>query len=289
MGDNNWTVGKILAWTKEYFSEKGIENPSLDAEVLLCHVLLTDRLYLYTNFDRPLDQNELVSYRELVRVRAKRIPVAYALRKKEFMGIDFKVNETVLIPRPDTEILVETAINYLKNVNNPVIADIGTGSGAIIISILVKLNEAFGVATDVSPGALAAAKENAETHQVLSRVEFIAGDLFAPLAKNFPNKLFDAILSNPPYIKTANIATLSEEVWQEPQTALDGGADGLDFYRRLLKNGSDYLHENGFLAVEIGFGQAAEIEEIAKNTGLVLKETVKDYNGIDRVLLFVKV
>ncbi|MDR1702713.1 MAG: peptide chain release factor N(5)-glutamine methyltransferase [Sporomusaceae bacterium] len=283
----DWTIGKILNWTRQYFEEKGIENPRLDAEVLLAHILKKDRLYLYTHFDQPLDPSELSEFRNLVRARANRLPVAYALGFKEFMGLNLQVDPNVLIPRPDTEILVETACNLLKEVKEPQILDLGTGSGAIIVSLLAALKDAAGVAVDISPAALKIAQANAARHNVLTRLEFACGDLFGPLAEISPApRAFDAILANPPYIPAADLASLSPEVRQEPQLALNGGADGLDFYRRLLRDAKDYLHADGFLAVEIGIGQAPQIEALSKDTGFVLQQIVKDYSNIDRVLVY---
>jgi release factor glutamine methyltransferase len=205
------------------------------------------------------------------------------------MGLDFKVDEHVLIPRPDTEILVETVFNLLKDVKEPKILDIGTGSGAIIVSLLAKIKDAAGLALDISTDAVAITRENAVRHDVLARLEFSAGDLFAPLEQNFSGThFFDAIVSNPPYIPTADIVSLSPEVRQEPKAALDGGKDGLDFYRCLLQSARCFLCDDGFLAVEIGLGQTSKIEMLAQNTGMVLRDTVKDYSGIDRVLVFKK-
>lgn len=278
-----WTISSILNWTRQYFGSKGIDNPRLDAEVLLSHILGKDRLHLYTNFDQPLAPEELSSYREAVKRRAMRVPVAYITGYKEFMGLKFAVSPAVLIPRPDTEILVEAALERLANVSEPVVADLGTGSGAIIISVLANLAAGSGVAVDISDAALAVAKENACSQDVAERLSFCQGDLFEPLS----GKKFDAILSNPPYIPDSGISGLSAEVRQEPRLALAGGNDGLKFYRRIISQAAGYLKPNGFLAVEVGFDQARLVTALADDASrLTLKTVVKDYAGIERVVMF---
>ncbi|WP_371372278.1 peptide chain release factor N(5)-glutamine methyltransferase [Sporomusa aerivorans] len=278
-----WTIGSILNWTRQYFGSKGIENPRLDAEVLLSHILGKDRLYLYTNFDQPLAPAELDSYRDAVKRRALRAPVAYITGYREFMGLEFAVNPAVLIPRPDTEILVEAALGKLAATACPVIADLGTGSGAIAVSVLAKLPEATGIAVDVSPSALAVARENAARLGVAERLAFYQGDMLGPLA----DKKFDAILSNPPYIPDGDIAGLSDEVRQEPRLALAGGADGLIFYRRLVAQGANYLKPGGFMAVEVGINQAAQVADLAgPECKLKAERVIKDYAGIERVVVF---
>ena len=277
-----WTIGSILNWTRQYFDGKGVENSRLDAEVLLSHVLGKDRLYLYVHFDQPLESAELTAYREAVRQRAARLPVAYITGHKEFMGLDFSVSAPVLIPRPDTEILVEAALERLAAKPAPRVADLGTGSGAIIVSLLQRLAAARGVAVDISPDALAVAKENGRRHGVEERLECRRGDLFTPLN----GETFDAILSNPPYISDAQMRELSPEVLQEPTLALAGGADGLNFYRRLVAEGAGYLNPGAFLGVEVGAGQAPAVAALADRTALTLEAVLKDYAGIERVVIF---
>ncbi len=277
-----WRIDTILNWTRQYFSEKGVESPRLDAEVLLSHILKVDRLYLYVHFDQPLEEKELASFREAVKKRAARLPVAYITGSKEFMGLDFFVTPAVLIPRPDTEILVEAALGRLSSITDPYILDIGTGSGAISISIVAKLQSARGIAIDISPMALEVAASNAARHGVDKRLTFCLGDVFAPVE----GKRFAAILSNPPYIPQADIAGLTAEVQQEPSLALVGGIDGLDFYRRIIEEGKNYLAPGGFIALEVGIGQAPIVAELAEATGFyTVSEIVKDYGGIERVVV----
>ncbi len=277
-----WRIDTILNWTRQYFGEKGVENPRLDAEVLLSHILRKDRLYLYVHFDQPLEGPELTTFREAVKKRAARIPVAYIIGEKEFMGLDFKVTPAVLIPRPDTEILVETALKALEAVEEPRILDLGTGSGAICISMLVNLPSASAVTVDISPEAIEVAKDNAQQHGVSDRLTFCQGDLLKPVQ----GQVFTAILSNPPYIPESDIAGLTPEVRKEPNLALVGGLDGLDFYRRIIGEGPSYLAPGGFIAMEVGIGQAQQVAQLAKKSGAFAEaQIVKDYGGIERVVV----
>lgn len=284
-----WTIGKILNWTSEYFQKNNIESPRLDAEVLLSHVLKKQRIYLYVHFDQPLNSEELAAYRECIKKRVRRMPVAYIIGSREFMGLDFKVTKATLIPRPDTEILVEAAIERLKQIkcDELRIADIGTGSGAICLSLLHYVENLTAVTVDISEAAIEVAKENAKSLDVAERIEFLQGDLLSPLENKGK---FNAILSNPPYIPKKVIEGLEPEVrGYEPMSALDGGADGLDFYKRLLSGAGAFLVENGFLAVEIGIDQAEELRQMAQRN-LIWKrvEVLKDLAGIDRCIILWK-
>ncbi len=282
MGEPLWTIGSILTWTKQYFADKGVASPRLDAEVLLSHVLGKDRMYLYVNFDQPLEAGELAVFREAVKKRAMRVPVAYITGRREFFGLPFAVTPAVLIPRPDTEVLVETALRRLQEADSPLVLDIGTGSGAIIVSLLRKLPTARGMATDISAEALAVAADNAANLGVADRLELCRGDLLTPVA----GLAFDAIVSNPPYISARDMAALEPELGYEPRGALAGGADGLDFYRRLAGGAAAHLKPGGFLAVEVGAGQARQVAALATEaTGLAAAEIVKDYAGVERVVV----
>lgn len=279
---HSWTIGGILNWTRQYFSDKGVENPRLDAEVLLSRILGLDRVHLYVRFDQPLEHTELAAFREFVKRRAMRFPVAYITGSKEFMGLDFAVNPAVLIPRPDTEILVEGAVDLLRDRERPQILDLGTGSGAIIVSTLTKLPGAQGTAVDISAEALAVAKTNAERHAVADRLIIRQGDLFEPVS----GETYDAILSNPPYIPDGEIAGLEPEVQREPHLALAGGTDGLDYYRRIISAGPQHVKPGGFIAVEVGINQAQAVAAIADASGaLKIQATLKDYAGIERVVV----
>lgn len=281
-----WTIGSIIKWTEQYFQDKGVDSPRLDAEVLLSHVLQKERIYLYIHFDEPLEAAELAAFREMVKKRVQRIPVAYIVGAREFMGLRFAVSPAVLIPRPDTEILVEAVIERLKDKSQIKFVDIGTGSGAIVLSLLHYLPLACAVAVDISQDALAVATENAETLLVKDRVDFYQGDIYEPLAA----EKFDAIVSNPPYIPNADIAELEPEVKEfEPYGALAGGLDGLDFYRRLIADGSNRLKDGGFMAFEVGINQAQAVAAIAESVPTFGQtQIIKDYAGIERVVILYK-
>ena len=286
MNDKIWTIGRILKWTEQYFKDKGIESPRLDAEVLLAHVLEKQRIYLYVHFDEPLQPGELAAYREMIKKRVLRVPVAQILGEKEFMGLTFKVTADTLVPRPDTEILVQAAVDRLRAMagEEPLrFADIGTGSGAICLSVLHYLADTVADTVDISPAARAVAEENAASLGLADRVTFHTGDLLQPLS----GISFAAILSNPPYIPEADIATLAPEVrLKEPHTALSGGQDGLDFYRRLAKEAPAMLVPGGFTAFEVGIHQAGDVADLLKANPLIDRtEILPDYAGIDRVVV----
>ena len=278
-----WTIGRILKWTEQYFGGKGVESPRLDAEVLLSHVLQKERIYLYVHFDEPLEAGELAAYKELIKQRVNHVPVAYLLGQKEFMGLTFKVTPATLIPRPDTEILVQAAVERLRGREQCSFADIGTGSGAICLSVLSFVPGSSAVTVDISPEARAVAEENAENLGLSERIEFFTGDLLEPVK----DRKFTAILSNPPYIPEKDIEGLQEEVrCQEPYGALSGGQDGLDFYRRLCQEAPALLEEGGFMAFEVGVGQAAKVVALAKENPLIDRtEILKDLAGIERVVI----
>lgn len=286
MNDKIWTIGRILKWTEQYFKDKGIESPRLDAEVLLAHVLEKQRIYLYVHFDEPLQPGELAAYREMIKKRVLRVPVAQILGEKEFMGLTFKVTADTLVPRPDTEILVQAAVDRLRAMagEEPLrFADIGTGSGAICLSVLHYLEGTVADTVDISPAARAVAEENAASLGLADRVTFHTGDLLQPLS----GISFAAILSNPPYIPEADIATLAPEVrLKEPHTALSGGQDGLDFYRRLAEEAPAMLVPGGFTAFEVGIHQAGDVADLLKANPLIDRtEILPDYAGIDRVVV----
>lgn len=286
MNDKIWTIGRILKWTEQYFKDKGIESPRLDAEVLLAHVLEKQRIYLYVHFDEPLQPGELAAYREMIKKRVLRVPVAQILGEKEFMGLTFKVTADTLVPRPATEILVQAAVDRLRAMagEEPLrFADIGTGSGAICLSVLHYLSDTVADTVDISPAARAVAEENAASLGLADRVTFHTGDLLQPLS----GISFAAILSNPPYIPEADIAKLAPEVrLKEPHTALSGGQDGLDFYRRLAKEAPAMLVPGGFTAFEVGIHQAGDVADLLKANPLIDRtEILPDYAGIDRVVV----
>ena len=281
-----WTIMKILNWTKQYFTDKGVENPRLDAEVLLCAVLKCERITLYVDFERPLSDTELAQFKQYVVRRAAHEPLAYILGEKAFMRNMFKVTPDTLVPRPETELLVESIVMAAEAVGGDVkILDIGTGSGAIIVSLLDYLPQAKGVGVDISVGALTVAKENAVAIGVAERVGFLRSDVYSALPLD---KKFDIIVSNPPYIPAADIAGLAKDVQNEPIGALDGGEDGLDFYRRITKEAPLHMVEDGLLAFEIGIYQGEAVAEMCKAAGFGAVAIRKDYAGIERMVFAAK-
>ena len=284
-----WTIMKIINWTKQYFADKGVENPRLDAEVLLCAVLKCQRITLYVDFERPLSEEELATYRSYVLRRGQQEPLAYILGEKAFMRNSFKVTPATLIPRPETELLVESLVKaapIVKADGEVKILDIGTGSGAIIVSLLDYLPKAKGVGADISIEALQVAKENSESIGDLSgRVGFVHSDVFSKLPLD---KKFDIIVSNPPYIPAADIAGLAADVRQEPYGALDGGVDGLDFYRRIIKEAAEHMEPLGLLAFEVGINQSQAVQKLCHQAGFVKTAVRKDYAGIERMVFALK-
>lgn len=281
-GSTIWTIKKLLLWTTHYFQEHHLDSPRLDAELLLAHVLHKQRIYLYTDFDLIVEPSELSVYREYIKKRVSGVSTAAIIGEKEFMGLTFKVNEDVLIPRPDTETWLEKIIQYHRNEQGLYVADLGTGSGAILLSFLYYCKEDTGVGVDISEKALAVAEENGKNLKMDDRVTWRRGDYLTALEEG---ELFDGILTNPPYIPTGDIRGLAEEVRHEPMNALDGGADGLTFYRKLAEGAAEHLKDGGFLAAEFGIHQAADVVNLLKETGKFDSfEVITDYGGIERAV-----
>ena len=288
MANSVWTIMKILNWTKQYFEAKGVENPRLDAEVLLCAVLKCQRITLYVDFERPLSEEELATYRDYVQRRGNFETLAYILGERAFMRNSFKVNKAPLVPRPETELLVESLVRIapmLRPEGDVKILDIGTGSCAIIVSLLDYLPNAKGVGVDISVDALVVAKENSEKIGVTGRIGFVRSDVFSKLPLD---KKFDIIVSNPPYIPAEDIAGLDKDVQQEPRGALDGGADGLNFYRRITAEAREHMAEEGILAFEVGIHQAEAVQKLCLEAGFAKTSVRKDYAGIERMVFAVK-
>ena len=291
-----WTVLKIIQWTTEYLKGKGIDNPRLDSEVLLANLLKLDRVGLYLNFDRPLSRDELSSFREIVKRRGSREPLQYITGHQEFWSLDFKVTPDVLIPRPDTEILVEEALKAVRRETLDVrrqnqlpftILDLCTGSGCIAISLAHELKDAVVYAVDTSEAALSIARENAEKNGVRDRVIFLQGDLYEALTSHVSRLTsYDLIVSNPPYIKNIDIPNIQPEVRDyEPRMAVDGGTEGLGFYKRIVADAPNHLSPHGWLMVEVGEGQADAVSKMMTDTGTFESiSTVKDLAGIERVV-----
>ncbi len=273
-----WTVKRILDWTIPHLKSHGSESPRLDAEILLAHARGCPRIQLYTNYDQPLTDEQRAVMRDLVKRRAAAEPVAYLVGHREFFSLNFRVTKDVLVPRPDTETLIVDALEGLNPLAQPRVLDIGTGSGCIAIALAVRCPQAIVTAVDLSEPALSIARENADKHSVSERIQFLCGDLFAPLVDTEP---FDLIASNPPYIASAEIETLAPDVrLHEPRSALDGGPDGLDIIRRLIADAPRYLLPQGKLLIEISGEQADAVTQLLAANGsyddvAVLKDLAK--------------
>jgi release factor glutamine methyltransferase len=275
-----WTILSVLQWTEKRFGERGLGSPRLDAQLLLADVLQKDRVYLYTHFDQPLGPDELARYRGLIQRRLGGEPVAYLVGKKEFRSLELAVDARVLVPRPDTEATVDAALAHLPGDATGRVVDIGTGSGAIALALKKERPALEVFAVDRSPDAAAVARANAE--KLGLAVEVLEGDLFAPVAARAP---FALIVSNPPYIPTADIAALAPEVRKEPMSALDGGPDGLAVIRRLIADAPPLLTDGGALVLEVGAGQATAVTELFATDGRYDPATAtKDLAGIPRAV-----
>ena len=275
-----WTILKVLNWTKTRFAERRIPTARLDAELLLAHVLGRDRVSLYTHFDQPLEADELSAYRELIKRRLGGEPVAYLVGTREFRSLELGVDARVLVPRPETETLVEVALAGLPAVGEAVrVVDVGTGSGAIALALKHARPDATVIAIDVSEGA--AEVERANAKKLALDVEVRVGDLLAPVAGEPP---FHLVASNPPYIPSGEVPSLPAEVRKEPLLALDGGPTGTEIIRRLQAEARGVLVPDGVLALEVADGQAEAVVTLLGDAGWRELSTAKDLLGIDRVV-----
>ena len=278
-----WTIKALLTWTTDFLAKKGIEAPRLEAQILLAHVLKCPRIELVARSDEETDEKERIQYRGLIKRRVDGWPVAYLTGEKEFYLLKFDVTPAVLIPRPETELLVLEALRLLKPLAAPSVLELGTGSGCIAVSIAHQKKDARVTATDVSPDALDVARGNAKKHGVAERMNFIQGDLFDPV----PGAIaFDLIVSNPPYVTPGELAKLPPDIRDhEPRLALDGGPDGLAFYRRIAASVGSRLKPGGWVLVEIGESQDEAVRGLfAERPDLEVGQTLKDAAGHTRVV-----
>lgn len=278
-----WTIRRVLSWATEDFRSRGMDSPRLDAELLLAHALETDRIRLIIDNQRPLTQLELNRCRELIQRRRTGEPVAYLLGWREFYGLPIHVDARVLIPRPDTETLVDVALGATraKNAHGRAL-DLCTGSGCVALAFAQQRRAWLTTGTDISPSAIELARKNAERLGLAWGTRFLVGDLFAPLGSG---EMFDLIVANPPYIPTAEILELDRSIRDfEPHLALDGGAEGLDILRHIIDEAPRYLALGGTLAVEVGSEQAFEVASAMQKAGLGAVERHQDYGHRQRVV-----
>ncbi len=267
-----WTPLKLVAWTQGYFARAGVDAPRLSAELLLAHALGCDRVRLYLDFDKPLAEKELGAYRELVKRRAAGEPTAYLTGRKDFFGRTFKADRRALVPRPETELLVEAALAALPE--EGALLDLCTGTGCVAVTVALERPRARVVATDLSAEALALARENAEG--LGARVELFQGDLYAPLP---PELRFDVVAANPPYVPSPEVPGLARELSHEPALALDGGEGGLAVARRVVAGARPRLRPGGVLAVEMHESHRESLPRLCLEAGFQRAEARQDLAG----------
>lgn len=278
------TVLEAIQRGAEFLAQRGVDSPRLHSELLLACALKVPRLRLYLEFDRVLTEAEIHAARELVKRRSRREPLQHILGTVGFCGLELRVGPEALIPRPETELLAEAAVTFLSTLNSPpsTALDYGTGTGCLAILLAVRCPAAEVHALDVSAGALRLARQNAARHRPAERIRFYESDGFVGLPAGLT---FDLIVANPPYIASAEIARLAPEVRDhDPRVALDGGTDGLDFYRRLAAEAQSLLRPGGRLALEFGDGQAEAVRQILEGQKWVVEWVQADYNGCARIL-----
>jgi release factor glutamine methyltransferase len=287
---NEWTIQKLLTWVTEYLTQKGVDAPRLSAELLLSHVLGLKRIELYTQYNRIVAQEQLTKLRGLVKRSGEHEPVAYLVGRTEFYSIEFEVTPDCLIPRPETELLVQRSIELLRKRTGPQsVCDLCTGCGIIAVAIAKNVPDAKVIATDISEPALAVAARNVEKHKLLERIELRRGDLFEPLVPQLD--LFDLIACNPPYVSAAEYEALEKNVKDyEPRLALYGGREGLDVYRRIVEKVGQFLKPDGVLLLEIGYQQGPAVRQLLEQTGVFAQIRIdKDLQGHDRVVTAARV
>ena len=289
---DQWTVAKLLAWTESHFTKLGLRSPRFDAELLLAHALGCSRLELYTGFQQMVEPQERASYRGYVERRSRNEPVAQIIGRREFYSLDFEVTPAVLVPRPETEHLVEVALDAFggETPRTGRLLDLGAGSGNVAVAILANAPQVPADLVDISAAALEVARRNARSHGVESRTRFLEGDLYQPVPETAKGT-YDAIVSNPPYVSAREYDELEVDVrGYEPRVALldekSPTGDGLGYYRELARLSSPWLRSSGRLAVEVGDTQSAAVQHIFSLAGWRVEEVVRDYGAIERTLVF---
>jgi release factor glutamine methyltransferase len=284
-----WTLKSLLKKATEFLDEKNVDSPRLEAEILLAHTLSMDRVGLYANHERPLSKEEVDRYRELIMQRARGNPSAYLVGKKEFFSLSFKVSPAVLIPRPETEDVVQLALDLIPGDGDGLwVADLCTGSGCIPVTLLKLRSKLRACALDISAEALAKAGENAGIHEVSDRLELHEGDLFAPLKARSRDAPFHLITCNPPYIDPEGSWPAAPEVagFEPPEALYTPAGDPAFYYRKVMDEAKSFIAPQGTLIFELGMDLLRTVEESAQEKGWTLKEVRKDLAGIERVAAF---
>ncbi len=282
---NEWTIQRLLTWVTEYLTQKGVDAPRLSAELLLSHVLGLKRIELYTQYNKVVPQEQLTQLRGLVKRAGEHEPVAYLVGRTEFYSIEFEVTPDCLIPRPETELLVQKSIELLRKRTGPQsVCDLCTGCGIIAVAIAKNVPDVKVMATDLSEPALGVAAKNVEKHKLGERIELRHGDLFEPLVPQLD--VFDLIVCNPPYVSAAEYEALDRNVKDyEPRLALYAGQDGLDVYRRIVEKVDQFLKPDGILLLEIGYKEGCDVQKLLEQTGVFAQIRIdKDLQHHDRVV-----
>ena len=282
----NWTIQKLLNWVTEYFTKKNIDSPRLSAELLLSHILSMKRIELYTQFDKPVAKQQLDKLHDLVKRAGENEPIAYLIGKTEFYSLEFAITPNCLIPRPETELLVERAIEFLRTrTGKQFICDLCTGSGCVAIAIARNFSNPDIIATDICDAALAIAATNIENYQLNKQIKLLCGDLFDPILPYLDTGKFDLIVCNPPYVSNCEFQKLDKNVKDyEPKLALLAGDDGLDIYRRICEKIDDFLKPDAALILEIGYSQGPAIRDLLEKTGCFTEIKIeKDFHDNDRI------
>jgi len=282
-----WTIQKLLIWTIEYLTKKGIEQPRLSAELLLSHVLQMMRIELYTHFNKSVTIEQRERLKDLAKRAGQQEPIAYLVGKTEIYSLELDVNSDCMIPRPETELLVERAIEFLRaRTGAQLVCDLCTGCGCIAVAIARNCPNAQIIATDISASALKVAAGNVEKHHLKDQIKLLCGDLFDPIMPYLEADKFDLIIANPPYVSADEFEALDKNVKDyEPKLALFAGADGLDIHRRIIENAPSFLKSDGALMLEIGFTQGQAIRELLEQAGIFYEVKIeKDFHNNDRIV-----
>jgi release factor glutamine methyltransferase len=285
---DTWTIQKLLNWTTEYLTGKGIESPRLSAELLLSHTVELSRIELYTQFDRAVPPEQLDKLRDLVKRAGQNEPIAYLVGRTEFYSLQINVTPDCMVPRPETELLAERAIEFLRErrTSTQYVCDLCTGSGCIAVAIANNFTDSRIIATDICDAALAVAAGNIKKHQLSDRITLLCGDLFDPVISGLDVNEFDLIVSNPPYVSTTEYEKLDKNVKDyEPKKALFAGVHGLDVYSRIIEKAGQFLKPDGALMLEIGYAQGPAVKELLEQTGVFSEIKIeKDFHNNDRIV-----
>jgi len=285
---DTWTIQRLLNWITKHFTDKGIDSPRLSAELLLSYVLEKKRIELYTQFDRAVAKEQLDRLHDLVKRAEQGEPIVYLTGKAEFYSMELDITPDCLIPRPETELLVERAVEFLRSRSGKqLVCDLCTGCGCIAVAIAKNFCDARVIATDISDGVLKTAAKNIDKHRLRDRITLLCGDLFDPIVPELGGGKFDLIVCNPPYVSAAEFEKLDKNIKDyEPRSALFAGDNGLEVYRRICKKADAFLKSDAALIMEIGYSQGQAIRELLEQTGCFSEITIeKDFNNNDRVAI----